>query len=78
MNNFVFNYIYYLQMIRYKMGRICAAAHANISMAYIYIYIYTYIHIFYINNGYKKYQTESHMQQCPDDNVLCCRGKLKF
>ena len=61
------------------MGPICAPAHANISMAYIYIYIYIYyIHIFYIKNGYKKYKTESHMQQCPEDNILCCRGKLKF
>ena len=50
------------------MGPICAPAHANIY----------YIHIFYIKNGYKKYKTESHMQQCPEDNILCCRGKLKF
>ena len=44
LNNFVFNSLNYLQIIRYPMGTICASVYANIFMAqfekqYIHIYI---------------------------------------
>ena len=41
------------------------------------LYLY-YVFFFYNDDGYKRQNNKKHMEQCPDDNILCCREKIKM